>query len=713
MTLALPASIIAFGSYGGLLVLLSRSGAKDLVRQLFFFYLLDMLLLQAAYLMVSLAQNEQSALFWYTFNMPLSLGQAGIYYLFTRAFLGKSTPRTLLLGSLVVWIVSALLCIAFRPLIFSSIYRDPSTGLFVPEIGNLALILSIPVMGLLGAIIFELIRGYKISIRLQKIRIQYLLLAIVIIWIGMSANSLPALRPYPIDVTANILSAVLIAFAILRYQLLDINIVFRKGLVHSVSVLIMGVGYFAVIFLLTHLFVIDRSESLTLSLIAAIIVVGVLTPLRDRTQLWIDRALFRRKYDGMAMIQRLGFTTASILDLDKLSHTILDDIVNTMHLQWAVLALKQGKNFHPIATRGLKVEYQCILHEDHPILQSVNNGALIVTANAMQEMLAQGKLSQQQFDGLAQMDIQMVIPLKTRDGLVGVLVLGPKLSQQVYFPDDELVLAALANHVAVTMDNARLYDAVQRELTERINAETEREKLIAQLKAKNTELESFTYTVSHDLKAPLLTINGFLYLLQKDALTGNSERVKADIFRITEATEKMHRLLTELLELSRIGRMMNESVDVPFDDLVKDALDIVHGRIEKHNITVQISSPQSAQPNLPTVHGDRQRLIEVLQNLIDNAAKYMGDQVNPLIEIGQAGEEEGKLIFFVRDNGMGIAPEHHERIFSLFNKLDPTSEGTGIGLALVRRIIEVHGGRIWVQSEAGKGSIFYFTLPDN
>ena len=106
-----------------------------------------------------------------------------------------------------------------------------------------------------------------------------------------------------------------------------------------------------------------------------------------------------------------------------------------------------------------------------------------------------------------------------------------------------------------------------------------------------------------------------------------------------------------------------------------------------------------------------------MQNLLDNAAKYMGAQAKPHIEVGHQGVEDGKPIFFVRDNGMGISPEHHERIFGLFNKLGPVSEGTGIGLALVKRIIELHGGRIWVESasspqgEAGRGATFRFTLP--
>jgi len=180
----------------------------------------------------------------------------------------------------------------------------------------------------------------------------------------------------------------------------------------------------------------------------------------------------------------------------------------------------------------------------------------------------------------------------------------------------------------------------------------------------------------------------------------------------------MQKLLGELLELSRIGRLMNPPVAVPFDELAQEAIDIVQGRLNERGVTVHIvPSSEGAHPNLPLVYGDRQRLVEVLQNLLDNAAKYMGDQADPQIEIGQDGAEDNMPIFFVKDNGMGIEPEHHERIFGLFNKLDAKSEGTGVGLALVRRIVEVHGGRIWVQSEASPqedvetGSTFFFTLP--
>ncbi len=140
--------------------------------------------------------------------------------------------------------------------------------------------------------------------------------------------------------------------------------------------------------------------------------------------------------------------------------------------------------------------------------------------------------------------------------------------------------------------------------------------------------------------------------------------------------------------------------------MITEVLELLHGRIYGGNIRV------SVEENLPPVFGDRTRLLEVLQNLIDNAAKFMGDQPNPHIEIGREGStENGLLILFISDNGIGIDPKFKDRIFGLFDKLDPRTDGTGIGLALVKRIVEFHGGRIWLESELGKGATFYFTAP--
>jgi len=242
------------------------------------------------------------------------------------------------------------------------------------------------------------------------------------------------------------------------------------------------------------------------------------------------------------------------------------------------------------------------------------------------------------------------------------------------------------------------------DISERKGMEQERERLIKELESKNSELEQFTYTVSHDLKAPIITIKGFLGFLVKDALSGNVKRLGADIQRISDATDKMYKLLNDLLELSRIGRLMNQPTTIKLPELIHEARELLQGRLRERGVCVRV------EDGLPCIYGDRQRLLQVIQNLLDNSAKFMGTQVKPCVEIGLRGYENNKSVIYVRDNGVGIAPEYHERIFGLFNRLDPKSEGTGVGLALVKRIVEFHGGRIWVESEVGKGSTFLFTL---
>jgi signal transduction histidine kinase len=226
----------------------------------------------------------------------------------------------------------------------------------------------------------------------------------------------------------------------------------------------------------------------------------------------------------------------------------------------------------------------------------------------------------------------------------------------------------------------------------------------SELEAKNAELERFTYTVSHDLKSPLVTIKGFLGYLEKDALLGNKDRLHEDIERIRGAAMKMSALLEELLEMSRIGRTVNPPEKISLGTLAREAAELVAGQIMEKKVAVDIS------PGLPEVIVDRPRMLEVLQNLLDNAVKYMGDQSEPRIEVGTR-EDNGETVFYVKDNGMGIEPRYQQRVFNLFDKLNPGSPGSGIGLALLKRIVEVHGGRIWVESEGiGKGSCFCFTI---
>jgi PAS domain S-box-containing protein len=258
-----------------------------------------------------------------------------------------------------------------------------------------------------------------------------------------------------------------------------------------------------------------------------------------------------------------------------------------------------------------------------------------------------------------------------------------------------------------TVDGKTHFTGMIRDITERREMERERELLIEQLEDKNAELERFTYTVSHDLKSPLITIKGFLGMLEADAESGNMDRLRGDIERIGSAADKMKELLDEVLQLSRIGRVANPSETVEFGELAEGVIALVSGSLSEHGITATV------EPNLPAVFGDRVRLREVVQNLIENSIKFADpDKEERRIEVGARRQTDGLVQCFVRDNGIGIDPRYKKKVFGLFDQLDPHREGTGVGLALVKRIVEVHGGRVSVESAGlGTGTTVSFTLP--
>jgi PAS domain S-box-containing protein len=282
--------------------------------------------------------------------------------------------------------------------------------------------------------------------------------------------------------------------------------------------------------------------------------------------------------------------------------------------------------------------------------------------------------------------------------LVAAISVDQLTSQRHISPEQLEALRLFAGYAGLAIENARLHDALENDLSQR-------KSLIEELERKNIELERFTYTVSHDLKSPLVTITGFLGYLDRDARIGNFDHFKRDMNRIQQAVDKMQILLNDLLELSRIGRIMHEPVEEDFGAIVRDALSLLDGVITSGNIHVDFVDEGYK------VTGDRVRLLEVIQNLVENAIKFMGTQPAPEIHIGSIKGDDGNPVFFVQDNGIGIEPQYQDLVFGIFNKLDAKSEGSGVGLTLVKRIIEVHKGRIWLSSQPGKGTTFFFTIP--
>jgi len=234
---------------------------------------------------------------------------------------------------------------------------------------------------------------------------------------------------------------------------------------------------------------------------------------------------------------------------------------------------------------------------------------------------------------------------------------------------------------------------------------TERKHAEGELKKKNADMEQFIYTVSHDLRSPLVTVKTFLGFLETDMAEGDRERIDQDLQFIHGAADKMKLLLDELLELSRIDRVETPPVSVSLRVLVAEVLDTLAGIINVRKVDIQLPDTELM------LFGDRPRLCQIWQNLIENAVKYSRDDCSTRIELG-VRQMDGETVFFVKDNGIGIDSQYHIKIFGIFEKLDPASPGAGLGLSMVQRIVEKGGGRVWVESQgSGNGACFLFTLP--
>lgn len=227
----------------------------------------------------------------------------------------------------------------------------------------------------------------------------------------------------------------------------------------------------------------------------------------------------------------------------------------------------------------------------------------------------------------------------------------------------------------------------------------------ASLEAVNKELEAFSYSVSHDLRAPLRAISGFSEAIQEDYASVLDSEGKRYFGLIQDNAHKMGRLVDDLLTFSRLGRQEIIRTEVDINTLVKGICDELIASSQDRDIKFDIQK-------VPAVHGDKAMIRQALVNLFSNAAKFTKNKVSALVEFGSTSNE-GEIIFYVKDNGAGFDMRYKDKLFGVFQRLHSTVEfeGTGVGLALVNRIITRHGGRVWAEGEVNKGAVFYFTLP--
>jgi len=443
--------------FGALEVIVALSKNKTRLQKIFQFYLLAMSLWSISAFITLSGRVEVLTWFRIMTIAPMIMIIAIFYFIQELFALRRKWTSLAFLFGLFLIPVSL-----FTPLIIEEASLEG--GVLHYEFGALLYFVAVSGYGLSIYNLWELTHGYiRTTDSDQKNRLRYLLLALLITILATLIN-FTDLGKYPIDIAANTLSAMLIAYAVLRHKLLDIQIVIRLGLLYTITTATLGLVYFlAITFTLNVVEAFSGGRIFLISVIVAFTTAVVISPLRESAQSWIDRLFYRERYDASLMLQRLSQTTASLLDLDKITQIMLSDLVKTMHIGHAAVFIKRNSDntFYLHAEQGAPKIPAIEFSQNHPIVKWISEQGRVLSKKDLTVNPIFKSLWKNEVDYLNGFPAQLFIPLNTKGELVGFIVAGSKRSEQAYSHDDEVTLSTLANQTAVVIENARLYEDLE------------------------------------------------------------------------------------------------------------------------------------------------------------------------------------------------------------------------------------------------------------
>jgi putative nucleotidyltransferase with HDIG domain len=454
--------IITFFIYGGLLYVVISSRPQTAPRRNFRWFLLSMAVyaLSAFFLLVDVSHSLIWMRVFASSGIPIMIS---LFY-FTQTIIEEKTRYARYI--LIYGFISIILSL-FTNLVIASAFVEDATIQY--DFGNGFLFISGPSYLLVILSIYLLIRSFRTSQDVvQRNRLLYLIIAFSIIPVISLINFTP-LGKYPLDIAGYGISALLIAYSILRYQLLDIRIFIRQGMLYSIPTMLIGTTYFLVITLFINIFgLFSGPEIFLTSLVVAIITALVAEPLRVRAQAIIDRMFFREKYNSTRMLQTLSSSVATVLDIYKITTMILDEVCSTLHIPMAAFFLRDEiTGRFQLTTQIGQEEAQLIeFRQGHPMILWLLSHDKPLTNHDMEVLPQFQSLWHSERKDLAILNAELFIPIKVHDALVGVFLVGSKRSEQAYTLEDILTLSTVANQTAVAIENARLYTSEQTRLQE-------------------------------------------------------------------------------------------------------------------------------------------------------------------------------------------------------------------------------------------------------
>ncbi|MDD5110062.1 MAG: ATP-binding protein [Patescibacteria group bacterium] len=517
-----------------------------------------------------------------------------------------------------------------------------------------------------------------------------------------------------------------IAYAITRYRFMDIRAIILRSFTFSIIIFIIT-GFFSIITsVITYVFaeLTDLQSNIVSGVILSFLVTVFYQPLHTIIERATNAFLYKKSYDPDVLISKINQIASSTLDFNHLLKSICVTLVEAFHSEKiGVVLLDKKEKLYVAYESGFAqgVTVKLTRGSEKIMLEQFRRTPETLVVEEMKTQYENGEnvskvVSPKLLTALHQEDVAVIVPLRLKDKLIGVVAIGTKKSGELYGTRDLRVLKLVSGQIAVSIENARLYDEQKRFA---IVLKDEVEKATRELRAANLELKrldasksEFISIASHQLRTPLTIIKGFISMINEQAFGKVPPLIGKQLAKVYEANERLIGLVEDLLNISRIesGRQSYTWQSTDLFKLASEVVENIKSQAEQKGLRLILEKPEGRFPK-PVADGDK--LHEVMMNFVDNAIKYTATGE---IHVQMATTPPGMITFVVRDSGMGLSRDTILNLFKKFSRGKGSAlvhtEGTGLGLYVAKKIIDVHEGKIWAESRGeGKGSTFAFSVP--
>ncbi len=677
-----------------LIVLLSRKDYRGLANRLFILLLLSLGLNCAFRFVMRISPDTGHALFWEQIFFPFGYAIFVFYYHFTCVYTRAINRKLLIIAYVFLFVVAIL---SYTGYLISHMTLE-SYG-YAPHFLPSIYIVSLGGIFFLVMALLNLIKAFRsTSAYLERTRLAYMVCAIVVFLLFGVLDFFPGLPP--VGIIGNILFCLITAIAILKYHLLDINVVIRKGVAYFLMSAVVCVAYVAIIFSLTQLFEIQLMPIL-IYLILVTVLFLILRPLWSRVQRWVDRWFYQERYDFLKALEDFSLEVHSVRDASLLGASLVKLVSRALQSSEVFLLVSSGSGHYDLVSSAKENYLRLSLSRQSSLVRWLQSNKSILHRRDLSIIPQLQSLTADEVSELEEIRAELFVPITTKEQeVIGILILGQKLSQQPYSGEDERLLLTIASRVAVEMENARLYHdetMMRRELEKESERKTE-----------------FLHNVAHELKTPLTAIISSSELLgDAGQLSISASQRERLISSIARSAWSMNNRVAELLDLAKAeaGELQLQLQPLEIGSTIKEVASQLLVLFENKKQSLKLEIPEY----LPQVRADKSRFEQILVNLLSNANKFSPTEGSITLR-AKENKYDRKVVVEVEDSAPAVTEEEKRKLFNPYYRGDDKDRkeripGLGLGLSISRRLVELHEGEIWVESKAGKGNIFAFSLP--